>query len=251
MTRRVRVKKPTEESPIDIEESSKDTEVKDEGPTNVNEKENDEQNTNISSMRLVWYTIGMVVIIIGSMLAISYYFNKNPETNPNLYTYNGFEFEKIGNYWYTDIKVSHNANILFNLEMRYDPQSVEDIDVDIDVFQRFIETKGFWLTADPDLTGKTAIAMMEVNRVVSDTNNILNYPTEAGITDFLTEHDPSLSVIDCENATRDFKVIWFGLANTTEITFMDNCFMIQGTNQSEIIRASDRFLYELMRVMKS
>jgi hypothetical protein len=205
-----------------------------------------------SSNIIFLYMIGLIIFLIGSVFLINHFFSQEEIIDVDeTYIYNTYKFDKIGNYWYTDLIFSSNQNKMVNLEMRYDPRSLQDIKVSHDLYDNFVKTQAFIITANPTLSGITAISMMHLNRIIGQEFGLFNYPTFAAITEPHDSMNEDTPIFSCENATPQNKVIWLGLTNETKVDYNNNCISISGSNETEILRSTDRFLYEIMGIMNA
>jgi len=65
----------------------------------------------------------------------------------------------------------------------------------------------------------------------------------------LPEEDTGLSIIDCNNVENDLNVVRLQLGSETKVFLEENgCIIVQGTNEWEIVRASDRLIYHVLDV---
>ncbi|MCF7860602.1 hypothetical protein K9M79_00020 [Candidatus Woesearchaeota archaeon] len=249
---RVRVKSDRERDSMPHSKDVNDNPENDKTESKESKDVADDKAKRPSSIRIFTYIVFLMIILIGSVFVINYYFSQDSTITPDdSYHYDTYKFDRIGNYWYTDLIFSTNDSKLVNLEMRYDPKSLLDIEVDPDLYDHFVKTQGFIITADPTLSGVTAISMMHLNRIIGKEFGLFNYPTFAAITDDHPGMGDDTPVFDCENATPQYKVIWLGVGNDTEVTYNNNCIKVSGSNETEILRSTDRFLYEAMGIMNA
>jgi len=161
---------------------------------------------------------------------------------------NGFCFVKQGTMWYTQIQPVGQKKI-YNLELRYDPKSVQDITIDKSTVKTILESQEVYLTVDPNMTGQTVIAMIELGRIIGTKYDLFNLPTYGA----LTHSDQSNQTLrTCNDATKNSTVIWFKIGNETSIYADKNkyCVIIQGKTEEDIMKSADRMVYQLVGILK-
>lgn len=136
-----------------------------------------------------------------------------------------------------------------NIPLRYGPKDLEDIPVYEYIKDKFspITTKATYLTLDPDLDANAVVASIEMVKVIGVAEyGVLKIPV---IPAFTKPTESSNSTITCENATKEMKVIWLTLGDTTKVDYDSNCVIVQGKDSGELIRAADRFILTILGVM--
>ena len=215
------------------------------------------KNKELESGRLVDYTVGGILVFVLLMMGSRFLFGPNFVTIDDLhnyniegeeseinYAYNGFSFVKIGPLWYT--KVSAKGNV-YNIPFRFGPKDVEHIPVEMDNFSAGI----VFLTMDPELTSRVAIAAIEIGRVLGDKYDLLNIPDKSALTKIpegrIQDYNETL-IKTCEDATEVEAVFLFISGNETKVYEENNCVIIQGVTDDDIIKASDRLAYGILGV---
>ena len=211
----------------------------------------------LESGRLLAYTVGGILLLILLMVGLRFLFGPSFVTMDDLhdsniqgdeseinYIYNGFSFIKVGPLWYT--KVSAKGNV-YNIPFRFGPREVEYIPVDMQNFDAGI----VYLTMDPELTSRVAIAAIEIGRVLGDKYDLLNIPVKSALTKMpeegLDEYN-EIVIKTCDDATDVEAVFLFVSGNETMVYEKDNCVVIQGVTDDDIIKASDRLAYGIIGV---
>jgi hypothetical protein len=134
----------------------------------------------------------------------------------------------------------------YYIDLRYDPVSLEDIDVDRRIFHTLRDDENIYITIDPyaNLTSRTTIAALEIDKFI-DNKYFLNIPVNSSMTK--PYHD--FPVRTCENATEKSSVIWLKKGQKNEISLQDSCVVVEGKTEEDLIRAADRLALYLIGIM--
>ena len=66
------------------------------------------------------------------------------------------------------------------------------------------------------------------------------------------KEDTGIPIIDCNGVKDDLNVVKLQLGSQTKVFLEDNgCIIVQGTNEWEIVRASDRLIYDVLEVIEN
>ena len=211
----------------------------------------------IESGKLVVYTGCGILLFVLLMVSLRFLFGPGFVTIDDLhnfniegeeseinYVYNGFSFVKVEPLWYT--KVSAKGNI-YNIPFRFGPREVEHIPIDMQKFS----AKIVFLTMDPELTSRVAIAAIEIGRILGNKYDLLNIPVKSALTKIpegkLQDYNDTI-IKTCEDATEVEAVFLFISGNKTMVYEENNCVIIQGVSDDDIIKAADRLAYGIIGV---
>lgn len=149
------------------------------------------------------------------------------------------------------------GNRTFEITTHYGPKELEDIKYPVDANNRIIPKKGIIFTLNASLfdvasgMASAGIAAGEVGKIIGTKNGILNKPTMSTVTGPLPDYQNVTFPATCANSSSTIGVIQFQVgAETRIIGATPNCLIVQGTNASEIIRASDKLLYVILGIMR-
>ena len=218
-------------------------------------------NKELESGRLVAFIVGGILLFILLMAGLRFLFGPNLITIDDLhnyniegkesainYAYNGFSFVKVETLWYTEISAKGN---IYNIPFRFGPRDVEHIPVDMNNFVSALNAERVFLTMDPELTSRVAIAAIEIGRVLGNKYDLLNMPVKSALTKIpeggIQDYNETL-IKTCEDATEVEAVFLFISGNETKIYEENNCVVIQGVTDEDIIKASDRLAYGIIGV---
>ena len=215
--------------------------IKKEGPgSEVNSSEPDEKKEEADKNSSRNIIIAVIVILGLIILFFSIKYLYHPETNEDSYIYNGFEFTKVSNLWFTKVQIN---NKLFRISMRYSPRELEHISVEPSTYEKIVSSKNIYFTVPGNLSSVAVLAITELGRIVGTRYGIINIPSQSALTE---ASDNGTFVKTCKDAVNGTGVILFQRGNTTEVYSDKNCVIIQGENDWDIVKAADRVTIGLL-----
>jgi hypothetical protein len=238
----------------------------------------DKQQTDVAQWQVFAFVVVLIAVVCGLAFFISSLNHKSMdfesvynrtlagEVTPNNYLYNNFVFvrQSQGQLWITR---AYRQGQEYELSFYYGPKELEFIPVQPNVYKTIIDTKKVYLVQDESLLqdelgpAKSAIASIELGKIVGDKYNILNkkivtalsYPVYATTTnsdlrnDSLNSSNSSNSsiqsdfhssnnsidtapaqlkvvypVVTCEQATNASVVVLFALGNETVVKSLNS-----------------------------
>ncbi len=204
--------------------------------------------TNDTTNYFILFLIG--ILLIGGLYVV---FSKPTTLVQENYQYsNGqttFNVSKVSDIeTYIPLNIGTLDTIIYTLALRNDPLSLEDIPVEGMVNTRIFGDEEVYVTINPNanLSSKTTIAALEIDKVI-DNDYLYSIPVHSAMTQ---ENVQGYPVKSCYDATDASTVIWLTLGSETKVYTEEYCIIIVGTNEDEIIRAADRFIYQLLGIMK-
>lgn len=207
--------------------------------------------------------IGLLLIILGIILIISLIFMFFNYKKPNEYEYNGFTFSKIRlesapKLVFHQLRM-YNGDSVYDIPFRNGPESIELIPANLsvawlklskgDTENYNVLAKSVYLTFSPKLSGgDLAIAGGEIAKVLGTSNyGVYKVPTGGAVTEAV--EGKSSVVRTCDNATKETGVILLKIGDETKVYSEKDCIIVQGINYVDLIKASDRFIYELLGIL--
>ena len=135
----------------------------------------------------------------------------------------------------------------YAIDMRNDPLSLENISVEGMVNTRVYGDVEIYITINPhaNLSSKTTIAALEIDKII-DNPLLYNISVSSAMT---LPNSLGYPVKSCHDGTDDTTIIWLTLGSETTVYTENNCIVIVGTDEDNIIRAADRFVYQLLGIM--
>ncbi len=190
----------------------------------------------------------VAVIALGLLLALltTNFLKPNPDKNNEKRYYNGFEFVKRGNLWYTDWERQDGTN--YSFEFRNSPWDVENITVSGSVDDRFRLWPHIFLTHDPtnELTRSTpfvAISSFNIARILTA---VFEKDVIAACSTNVTDACSTRPIATCST---NASVIYLKVANETAIFLDGNCALIQGVEEN-LTKAADKAIYQWLGIIK-
>jgi hypothetical protein len=182
----------------------------------------------------------------------------------DIYTYESstgevFQFQKIN----LGETVLHQLSVFvtengqehqYLFPMRYSPKEVEGIYLQKGVVDKvyWYGQNGGWIffTLDPYGHNKLTIARDQVSTVVGTADySLFGIPSYGAFTsDVQNETNMTYPYKTCKDAYGKQGVIWFKLGEETKV-YYDNCIIVEGKDYDELIKASDRLAYGLLKVI--
>jgi hypothetical protein len=183
------------------------------------------------------------VIIIAAFIAVFalYKYYSGISTNPTV-KYNGFVFEQYGGLWNTEWLLNGNT---YNLRLHYNPKQVEDLMITGKADARFNKPQTY-ITFDPQDENLSYVALSAAELSMSMINSF-NITPVAACSENKTDACSVRPIVNCDN--KNDSIIYLKNIAPTMIEFNGNCLVIQGEG-SELLRASERFLYSWYRILK-
>jgi len=195
-----------------------------------------------------------ILILIGILLTVGVYvFFTEPATGvEDNYQYsNGESVFNVTKVSETETYITLYVGVEeypYAIALRNDPLSLEDIPVEGTVHTRIYGDEGIYVTVNPlaNLSSKVTVAALEIDKII-DNEYLYNIPVLSAMT---LENEDGFPVVSCYDATDAVTVILLTLGSETIVYTDEYCIVIVGTTEDEIIRAADRFLYELLGIMQ-
>lgn len=188
----------------------------------------------------------IIILIIGTLFLIFYQKNKYSDI---YFTYNGFDIQKMNtpNGVFYDIKMFlEMSNQPLIISTKHDPRNLENISIKGN-FKNPILKNNLYISFDKDTTGKSVIAGMEISKITGN-SYLYNMPTHGAMIEEV--ENKNITVKDCNDVDKETGVIWLKLGDKTRIYNQNDCIILEGTNENELIRSADRYILTLLNIMK-
>ncbi len=188
----------------------------------------------------------IIILIIGTISLVLYQKNKY---NDVYFNYNGFSIHKMntpnGIFYYINMFLEGSSQPLI-ISTKHDPRTLENISIEGN-FKDPIIKNNLYISFDKDTTGKSVIAGMEISKITG--NSILyNIPTYGAMIENI--EGKNITVKSCSDVNKETGVIWLKLGDKTRIYNNNDCIIVEGTNENELIRSADRYILTLLGIMK-
>ncbi|MEK6854515.1 MAG: hypothetical protein AABX60_04215 [Nanoarchaeota archaeon] len=194
----------------------------------------------------------MAFVAVGVIVVIGFFMAKyvislvtSDDKGAGTRDYNGFEFVKRGNTWFTEWE---RGGIIYSLEFRHSPWEVENIPVRGSVDARF-QLSYIFITHDP--TNESSRATAFVALAAADLATMLKGVFEragvaAACTANITDACADRPIVTCST---NASVIYLKVSNETGISLNGNCVTIQGYEEG-LTMAVDKGLYQWLGIVK-
>ncbi|HDP74132.1 MAG TPA: hypothetical protein ENN46_04240 [Candidatus Woesearchaeota archaeon] len=168
------------------------------------------------------------------------------------YTYHGYNFEKSAYGWRTRLSLEDR---LYEIDFWYGPKSVEQIPVEAGINNLILGAEKIYITNHPFYSAETVKAQVEIAKITSPRTDfatgMLNIPTMMTTTFFPEGREqPGLVPADCFNASDEVSVVKLVLGDTTAVYKEGLCVIVEGVNETELIKAANRLSYNLLGIIK-
>ncbi|MEM4267793.1 MAG: hypothetical protein QXK37_03085 [Candidatus Woesearchaeota archaeon] len=189
--------------------------------------------------------IGLLLfMIVGIGAFYGYKSYKDSQVADERFTYNYFKVEKRDGIWWTEAQQGKN---LFLITMRYSPREVENVTVIGDVQELRRKWGFFYITFDP-----TEEKFADVTMANAEISTKLVQHFGIGVAPGCIKPAPectqlNVTLVSCENES--LPVIFLNQESPPVVKVQGNCIIVQG-EESDIIRAADRLMYNLYGIMK-
>ncbi len=188
-----------------------------------------------------------VLLILGILLIglISFiYFWQQAKTSEYLFTYNGFRFQR-DQYGYKILLYINDQDVPATIHLREDPRTLEDIPISCDI-QLLRQKQQLYVVIDPiaNLTSKATIGALEIDAIIDNP-----YLFNINVSSAFTQPYLNNTVKTCRDVTATQGIILLQTGDETVLRNEQDCIIIQGKTEDDIIRASDRLVYTLLNIM--
>ena len=188
-----------------------------------------------TNTRNIMIAIVILVVIISLII-----FLKSPKYKS--YEYNGFQFTKVGNLWYTEVQKKGTIDI-YIIELRHDPKSLEDIPVvgNPKVFLRELEyfnLTATYITFDPLGYNFTSIALVAAD-ISTNLARVMDIKPLSACVRNETRACTNRPIVTCDND--EYMVIFINESEQAKITKKDNCLIVEGKDD-QLIRAANKLI---------
>ncbi len=227
-------------------------------------KGHEEKQENMSSTnkdKLLIIGIIGIVIIFGSIVAWMKLSPKEENLKPvDVKNFKGFVFERYADskFWETKLTVN-NRNTgkteSYKILFHYAPDEVNHIfsvedeeNISITPYI-FYNTKTIYITTEPDYPAAVVLSGVEIAKILAI---IAKTYTRQIIIDPATTKPVNNSiypVITCNDLNVTTKVVYLKLGNSTGIYNKKGCVVVQGTDATQLLKASEKLAFELLGIL--
>lgn len=175
----------------------------------------------------------MIFSILGFMMSYQM------EENAVELEYNGYEFEQL----YDGLRIKINKQKII---LNYFPEQLEHFDLTEEIKIILKNSPVFSVTYDSVSEYKAWFAEQQFN--LDERLDKLDKYTIRGVTN--NEEYEQIPQITCDNATSELPVIIFQEGIPTNITFNNNCIILDIDNVNDVYQVGDLLFYQIAGVME-
>lgn len=188
-----------------------------------------------SSDWILYVSIAIVVLVIGIIFGVRYFYH--PEPDIEKYTYNGFEFRKLGDLWYVRVQPKGSGN-LFKVPLHFGPRDVNNISVVGEIDSEKFNQRQIYVAFDPsDEKDLKYVALSSAELTLSMAQALGAVPI-AACSRNETEACATRPIKDCSSQD---SVIYLKEADEPKVTLQGSCVLVEGKDR-DLVRATDRLL---------
>jgi len=187
--------------------------------------------------------VGFIILFFIALFGVKYFYSDKIEY-PTV-NYNGFEFTKIADTWYTQWQ---NDEKLVAISARYNPYEVENITVLGELSKEF-QQSDVYITfnpySEPEDFKYLALAAADLSQSIGKAFSKKVIPA------CTKEHNETCKnrpIVTCEDT--DKAVIHIIADEPTQIVLKGNCIELQG-KEFEIVKSVDKLLYIWYKIIRS
>ncbi|MBS3171552.1 hypothetical protein J4449_02995 [Candidatus Woesearchaeota archaeon] len=186
----------------------------------------------------------IIIIFIVLILGLGAYYLYNSNNRENVFKYNGYDIYQTAPTVYNIKFFLKNDINPHYISIRYDPRDLDYIKVEPDLKQRLLRDE-VYITLSPELTSESVIGVAEIAKIVGN-QFLFNTPVKTA----LTYKKEDISVITCDNVTVKTSVMILQLAEKTGVYEDSDCIIVEGPTEEEIIKASTKFILDILGIAK-
>jgi hypothetical protein len=201
---------------------------------------------------LIISLLAIVVIFAGILL-----FMRNSKEAPikeEVIKYGEYVFSQKGDLWYTQLSIKDKFkgwDRQYNLYFHYNPLQVEDIPTVENSNGEasspkilIIGARKVFITMDPQYPASVVLSGVEVAKILGQ---VYEMDVKAAVTRYTNKTDAP--VITCNSYGNGTRVVELRLSNETAIREEGGCIVVKGTDPQELLMASSRLAFELLKIL--
>jgi hypothetical protein len=191
----------------------------------------------------------IIILIIGFLFMLFY---QKTRYSDIYFTYNGFNVQKVidNNVPTYKIKFYFEKNSQpFIISFRNNPKDLENITIEKDIRDILFKknVKELYITMPSNASSLSVIAATEISKIVGN-QYFFNLPTHGALTSPVEGKDVPIKT--CNDLSTNTSIILLKIAPETKVYNENNCIIIQGNNEYELVRGANRLVLTLLNIMK-
>ena len=184
----------------------------------------------------------IIIAVIIVALVVSAYLVNNFRQDKNTFNYNGFKVYRTAPAVY-DIEIFlKNDPTPHYISIRYDPRDLKDIEIEENLKERLLR-KEIFVTLTPNLTIDSIVAVAELAKIIGN-KYLFNIPVSGALT-YPKDDTP---IKTCSDVTVKTSIILLKLGEETKVYKDNECIIIEGKTEEDIVKAVSKLALELMGI---
>lgn len=190
-------------------------------------------------------TIVLILILLVGGVFLYFYYHREVLGS----SYNGFSVTMIEDSKYQiQIKFKGDPN-MYNIYSVYHPKYLEKVETPSkeELLSKVITNKDqVYFTTSSQSSSISVMAALEISKFIAN-KYFFNIPTHGALTGV---NNANLPIITCENITDKTSVVFLKTGSETKAYFENNCLIIQGETESNLVEVADAVALRMIGVLK-
>ena len=139
----------------------------------------------------------------------------------------------------------------YEIPLRNKPQDLAAIPIDSEVKNKILNSRGIFITMQPELNQKAAIAGIQLAKVLGTADyGIFKIPVQGASTlPINTTNTSDYPVKTCQDATPNIRVIILTLGGENKAYVTADCVIIKATDEGNLIKVAEAVVLKLLNVL--
>ncbi len=186
----------------------------------------------------------IIIVIIVLVLGLGAFYLYNSFNDKSVFKYNGYYiYQTAPTVYNIEFFLKNDANPHY-ISIRYDPRKLDYIPVEQGLKQRVLREE-VYITLSPNLTSESVVGVAEIAKVIGN-QFLFNIPVKTA----LTYRKEEIPVKTCEDARVKSSVVLLQLAEKTRVYQHNECIIVEGPTEEEIVKASTKFILNILGITK-
>ena|SRR3989344_1931463 len=199
-------------------------------------------------IKYILIVLVLSLLLLGGLIIIY----REIKLSQNNFNYNGFDVyrqKELNSYNYKiKLFLGNNPQPLL-ISIREDPRKLESIPIESNIKSKIIDGKNeSFITMSENATSLSVIAAAEISKIIGN-SYFFALPTHGALTS-QPKGKNNLTIKTCEDVTKTTSIIYLKIAAQTKIYSEEDCVIIEGKDENDLIKAADRLSLTLLGVMK-
>jgi hypothetical protein len=182
--------------------------------------------------------IAAIILGLASLSPLVFFEDKNE------YDYDNFKVQRTPTGWLTWV---YKGEQPYLVQLRHDPETLENITIDSNIRGLVLSKPALATTVGLNLTARATIGAIDIANILGRRLGLIGIQVIGATTEFANEQT---YVINCDDVQENLNVAVLRLGNKTSVHLEKDCIILEGETEEDITRAADRFVYQILEVMK-